>query len=697
MSHSRRLSLEPAIDSITGRFRDLKRHDDDVVNKPDFRELDLGSPVSSLMPRGSASSSSSSAAATPTSSSGSSSGSAASAKPSVMAKRFESHSGEISSPGSGTTPTTTTTRNLKPGHRRSSSTGTPLIFSGSSYFTSATTTSHTSPQGGGSGATSAVSSSPSVLPAGNICPSGRILKTGMSSRTSTRTETLCTGTGNYGHGNVVRSGSGGGGGGGGKAAGNNGDNPEELKRLGNDMYRRGKFSEALSLYDRAISISPENAAYRSNRAAALTALRRLGEAVKECLEAVRLDPSYSRAHQRLASLYLRLGEAENARRHICFPGQCPDQADLQRLQTLEKHLRRCSEARKIGDWNTAIKETDAAIANGADSSPQLVACKAEAFLRLNQIEDSDFCISCVPRLDRHHYQSQLQAKLFGMVAEAYVLCIQAQVDMALGRFENAVVKAERAVMIDQTNPEVTSVLNNVKMVVRARTCGNELFSTGRFSEASVAYGDGLKHDGSNSVLYCNRAACWYKLGLWEKSVEDCNHALKIQPSYIKALLRRAASYGKLGRWEDAVRDYEFLRRELPGDSEVAESLERAKTVLMNRSQESKSLGFNNEVEAVSTLDKFKSSVSLPGVSVFHFKSSSNRQCEEISPFINTLCLRYPLVHFFKVDVEESMVLAKAESIRKVPTFKMYKNGDKVKEMVCPSHQFLEDSIKHFLL
>ncbi|KAF2566800.1 hypothetical protein F2Q68_00023828 [Brassica cretica] len=152
----------------------------------------------------------------------------------------------------------------------------------------------------------------------------------------------------------------------------------------------------------------------------------------------------------------------------------------------------------------------------------------------------------------------------------------------------------------------------------------------------------------------------------------------------------------LGRWEDAVRDYEFVRRELPGDGEVAESLERAKIAMMNRSQESKSFGYNNQVEAVSSLDKFKNIVSLPGVSVFHFKSSSNRQCEEISPFINTLCLRYPLVHFFMVDVEESLALAKAESIRKVPTFKMYKNGDKVKEMICPSHQFLEDSIKQFL-
>ncbi|KAF8044976.1 hypothetical protein N665_5886s0001, partial [Sinapis alba] len=560
MSHSRRLSLEPA---ITGRFRDslsLQRHDDDddVINKPDFRELDLGSPVSTLMPRVS-SSSASSAAATPTSSSGSSG--SASGKPSVG----KSHSGEISGlPGS----VMPTVKSLKPGHRRSSSTGKPLIFSGSSFYSA---TSHSS---GGSGATSAVSPSPAVLPAGNICPSGRILKTGMATRTSSRTETLCTGTGNYGHGNVVRSG----GGTTGKPnhSAENGESSEELKRLGNDMYRRGNFSEALSLYDRAISLSPENAAYRSNRAAALTALGRLGEAVKECLEAVRLDPSYSRAHQRLASLYLRLGEAENARRHLCFSGQCPDQTDLQRLQTLEKHLRRCWEARKIGDWRTVIKETDAAIANGADTSPQLVACKAEALLRLNQIEDSDFCLSSIPRHD-DHYHSQPQAKLFGMVADAYVLCIQSQVDMALGRFESGVVKAERAAMLDQTNPELVSVLNNAKMVVKARTRGNELFSSGRYSEASAAYGDGLEHDGSNSVLYCNRAACWYKLGLWEKSAEDCNQALKIHPSYIKALLRRAASYGKLGRWEDAVRDYEFVRRELPGDGEVAESLERAKT------------------------------------------------------------------------------------------------------------------------
>lgn len=63
--------------------------------------------------------------------------------------------------------------------------------------------------------------------------------------------------------------------------------------------------EALGLYDKAILLAPENAAYRSNRAAALTAIGKMGEAVRECEEAVKLDPGYTRAHQRLASLYLR--------------------------------------------------------------------------------------------------------------------------------------------------------------------------------------------------------------------------------------------------------------------------------------------------------------------------------------------------------------------------------------------------------
>ncbi|CAA0836164.1 TPR repeat-containing thioredoxin TTL1 [Striga hermonthica] len=147
----------------------------------------------------------------------------------------------------------------------------------------------------------------------------------MASRT-TKPDVLGSGSVNYGHNSIMR-----GGGLASKPASNGGStnnywrglmiggdmvrrrsgvcsnntDPEELKRMGNDNYKHGHFAEALTFYDKAISISPANCSYHFNRAAALMGLRRLVEAVRECEEAIRLEPGYIKAHHRLGSLFLR--------------------------------------------------------------------------------------------------------------------------------------------------------------------------------------------------------------------------------------------------------------------------------------------------------------------------------------------------------------------------------------------------------
>jgi hypothetical protein len=101
----------------------------------------------------------------------------------------------------------------------------------------------------------------------------------------------------------------------------------------------------------------------------------------------------------------------------------------------------------------------------------------------------------------------------------------------------------------------------------------------------------------------------------------------------------------------------------------------------------------------------------------------NQPCCKISPFVNTLRTRYPSVNFLKVtdsvtwfiryivlnfadintpfwsslqvDVNESPAVARAENVRTIPTFKIYKNGVRVKEMICPSQQLLEYSVRHY--
>ncbi|EEF38119.1 Small glutamine-rich tetratricopeptide repeat-containing protein A, putative [Ricinus communis] len=638
MSHSGNPIGEVGLDSLTDQLRDSSCSLE--ANKPDFRELDLGSPVSPLRTRG-LNTTTTTTTTTTTSSSSSSSGSASGTRNGPHPVLKSNHSGELSE--------TTSIRTPKPSSRSD-----PLIYSGS-------------------GSQSSVNSPApmNVLPTGNICPSGKILKTGMGmGHRSSKSDVLGSGTGRM-------------------------LDPEEVKKAGNEMYKKGNFGEALVLYDRAIGMVPGNAAYRSNRAAALMGLGRVAEAVKECEEAVRLDPNYWRAHQRLGSLFNRLGQVENARRHLYIPGHHTDHFELQKLQLIEKHLNKCSDARKVNDWRNALREADAAITAGADYSPQLFICRAEALLKLHQLEDAESCLSNIPKLEPYT-NSCSQSKFFGMLSEAYSFLVRAQIEMALGRFENALTAAEKAAHIDPRNVEVAVLLNNVRLVTRARARGNDLFKSERFTEACSAYGEGLRLDPSNSVLYCNRAACWFKLGVWERSIDDCNQALRIQPNYTKALLRRAASNSKLERWADAVRDYEVLRKELPDDNEVAESLFHAQVALKkSRGEEVYNMKFGGEVEEILGLEQFRAAISLPGVSVVHFKSSSNLHCKQISPFVDALCGRYPSINFLKVDIGNSPAVANAENIRIVPTFKIYKNGSRVKEIVCPSHDMLEHSVRHY--
>ncbi|KAL0715278.1 hypothetical protein Bca4012_064600 [Brassica carinata] len=370
------------------------------INKPDFRELDLGSPVSPLrsQPRG--------LTTTTTSSSSSSSSGSVTKHPPVIGRSGSVRGGSSSQSGS----------------------------SSGNQTRSESVTSATSPA--------------NVLPTGNICPSGKIQITGMTQSRS-RSDVLGSGTGTYGHGSIMR-----GGGsssvspakpvapvtvGGSVRSGETlrkkailGSDAEEVKRVGNEMYKKGLFGEALKLYDRAIALSPANAAYRSNRAAALTGLARVGEAVKECEEALRLDPNYGRAHQRLASLLIRVGQVDSARKHLCFLGKPSDPMELQKLEAVNKHMSKCADARRVGDWKAVLMEVDAAIVSGADFSPQLGMCKVEALLKLHRLDAAQSKLLEAPKVEPFP-ASCSPTRFSGMACEAYTYFVKAQIEMALGR------------------------------------------------------------------------------------------------------------------------------------------------------------------------------------------------------------------------------------------------------------------------
>ncbi|KAK3155314.1 hypothetical protein QOZ80_2BG0201650 [Eleusine coracana subsp. coracana] len=355
--------------------------------------------------------------------------------------------------------------------------------------------------------------------------------------------------------------------------------PEKLKEMGNEEYRQGHYAEAVALYDQAIIMDARRPAYWSNKAAALAALGRLIEAVDDCKEAVRIDPAYDRAHNRLGGLYLRLGEPDKAIHHFKQSPKESTGADVSRAQSVKTRIAKCNDARKLRNWITVLQESQAAVTDGADCAPQVMALQAEALLRLQRHDEADAVFNgpSAPR-----FGVDESTKLFGTIGHAYVLVVRAQVDMAAGRFEDAVSTAQTACQLDPSNREVANVHRRANVAAAARLRGNDLFKAAKFAEACAAYGEGLEREPGNAVLLCNRAACHAKLGRYEKAVEDCSAALVVRPTYSKARLRRADCNVKLERWEASLRDYQVLIQELPENEDVKKALSEVEAKLKSQ-------------------------------------------------------------------------------------------------------------------
>ena len=106
-----------------------------------------------------------------------------------------------------------------------------------------------------------------------------------------------------------------------------------------------------------------------------------------------------------------------------------------------------------------------------------------------------------------------------------------------------------------------------------KTLGNKAYSNKSFEQAVSHYTKAIAAAPS-AVFYSNRAACFSNMGRPEEVIRDCNEALKMDRTYVKALNRRAVAYEQLGERADAdgeegERAREQLRKSLGDFTAVA--------------------------------------------------------------------------------------------------------------------------------
>ncbi|CAB4061771.1 DNAJC7 [Lepeophtheirus salmonis] len=291
----------------------------------------------------------------------------------------------------------------------------------------------------------------------------------------------------------------------------------EKKEEGNALYKTKSYIDALSKYSEAIVLCPKNPAFYGNRSACHMMLGQYSNALEDAKRSVSINPEFIKGYIRVAKCCMMLGDIMSAKQAIqqvatLDPNNTSLLSEKQSLERLENFKSSANEAFCLGDYRKAVYLLNQckSIATGAND------------IKLSLAE----CLANLGRLSEAKEIAYALLRANSMDADAIY------------------VKAKE-------------VFKRAKLLKQKKEDGNKAFKS------------------TNAKLFFNRATvvCQSMLGKLEQSIEDCNSALELDESYLKALMRRAKSYMDLQDYENAVKDYETLARRDRHNSEYQQMMQ----------------------------------------------------------------------------------------------------------------------------
>ncbi|TYI86883.1 hypothetical protein E1A91_D04G097400v1 [Gossypium mustelinum] len=128
----------------------------------------------------------------------------------------------------------------------------------------------------------------------------------------------------------------------------------------------------------------------------------------------------------------------------------------------------------------------------------------------------------------------------------------------------------------------------------AKTEGNKLFGNGQYQEALLQYEIALQVTAEmpsateiRSICHSNRAVCLLKLGNYEETIKECNKALELNASYMKALVRRGEAHEKLEHFEEAIADMKKILELDPANDQARKAIRRLEPLAAEKREKMK--------------------------------------------------------------------------------------------------------------
>jgi DnaJ homolog subfamily C member 7 len=305
--------------------------------------------------------------------------------------------------------------------------------------------------------------------------------------------------------------------------------------------------------------------------------------LNDCLQASHLDPKNEKILHRLARVYTSLGRPQDA---LDIYAKIPNASAtdtgaarkaLQCIEMAQKQIDAEDGDGKMALWS--IGEATKTLGSGTPTPRRWQILKAKANLKIGTLNALGEATGIAQSLMRDN-PNDVEA----IVLNGRALYLKDEKPrQGKSDYDRAEDHFRQALAFDPDNVTARESLRTMKKLDRARTAANDMFKRGRYSDAVTAYTEALTIDPANKVtnakLLGNRAMSRMKIKEFEEAKDDCDQALKLDPSYTKARRTRAKATGESGDWEQAVKDLKAMAEENSADAELAKELRNAELEL----------------------------------------------------------------------------------------------------------------------
>lgn len=325
----------------------------------------------------------------------------------------------------------------------------------------------------------------------------------------------------------------------------------------------------------AVVLQPNSATYLGNRAAAFMSACRWTEALQDCKKAVELDPHNIKILLRLARIYTSTGQPEEAIATFSRIQPAPSAKDTAPAKEMLRHIRAAQSALRDGTAASMVLHpldmAEKLLGMGALKPRKWQLMRGEALLKMGDVNSLGEAQNIAMSLLRNNSRDP----------EALVL--RGRALYATGENDKAVQHFRQALNCDPDFRDAIKWLRVVQKLDRMKEEGNSEYKAGRWQSAFDLYTKALEVDpankGTNSKLYQNRALCRIKLKQYDEAIADCEKAVSLDPSYLKARKTKANALGLAEKWEAAVREWKAIHELDPEDRTVAKEVRRAELEL----------------------------------------------------------------------------------------------------------------------